>query len=81
MAKAGQPAFVIRSLGTVLHIPVSDGVKQIKKIANAPEGYEFTCLITIGYPEQYASCRNISRFSQLFLCIYLSCEAKLLIPS
>lgn len=50
MANAGKPAFVVRSLGTVLHIPVSDGVKQIKKIVNAPEDYEFTYLLITGYP-------------------------------
>lgn len=50
MAKAGKPAFVVRSLGTVLHIPVDGGLEQIKKIANAPEGYEFTYLLITGYP-------------------------------
>lgn len=41
-------------LGTVFHIPVADEVEQIKKIVNAPEGYEFTCLLTIGYPSENA---------------------------
>lgn len=41
-------------LGTVFHIPVADEVEQIKKIVNAPEGYEFTCLLTMGYPAQDA---------------------------
>lgn len=37
-------------LGTVFHIPVADEAEQIKRIVAAPEGYEFTCLLTIGYP-------------------------------
>lgn len=37
-------------LGTVFHVPVADEVEQIKKIVNAPEGYEFICLLTMGYP-------------------------------
>lgn len=41
-------------LGTVFHIPVADEVEQIKKIVNAPDGYEFTCLLTMGYPEEGA---------------------------
>lgn len=41
-------------LGTVFHIPVADEVEQIKKIVNAPDGYEFTCLLTMGYPAQDA---------------------------
>lgn len=41
-------------LGTVFHIPVADEVEQNKKIVNAPDGYEFTCLLTMGYPAQDA---------------------------
>lgn len=41
-------------LGSVFHIPVADEVEQIKKIVNAPEGYEFTCLLSIGYPAEGA---------------------------
>lgn len=41
-------------LGTVFHIPVSDEADEIKKIVGAPEGYEFTCLLTIGYPAENA---------------------------
>ena len=37
-------------LGAVFHIPVGDEVDKIKRMVNAPEGYEFTCLLTIGYP-------------------------------
>lgn len=37
-------------LGAVFHIPVADEAAQIKSIVNAPDGYEFTCLLTIGYP-------------------------------
>lgn len=37
-------------LGAVFHIPVADESEQIKQIVNAPEGYEFICLLTIGYP-------------------------------
>lgn len=41
-------------LGSVFHIPVGDEAAQIKKITGAPEGYEFICLLTIGYPAENA---------------------------
>lgn len=41
-------------LGTVFHIPVADEAEQIKKLVNAPEGYEFICLLTMGYPAEGA---------------------------
>lgn len=41
-------------LGTVFHIPVSDEADKIKQIVGAPEGYEFTCLLTMGYPAENA---------------------------
>ena len=41
-------------LGTAFHIPVSDEAEMIKKIVGAPEDYEFTCLLTIGYPAENA---------------------------
>lgn len=41
-------------LGTVFHIPVSDETDKIKEIVGAPEGYEFTCLLTMGYPAENA---------------------------
>ena len=41
-------------LGAVFHIPVGDEVEKIKSILNVPEGYEFTCLLTIGYPAEGA---------------------------
>lgn len=47
-------AATAEGLGTVFHIPVSDEADKIKKIVNAPEGYEFTCLLTIGYPAENA---------------------------
>ena len=47
-------AATAEGLGTVFHIPVSDEADEIKKIVNAPEGYEFTCLLTIGYPAENA---------------------------
>lgn len=37
-------------LGAVFHIPVSDEADKIKTILQAPDGYEMTCLLTIGYP-------------------------------
>ena len=33
---------------------VSDEAEKIKQIVNAPEGYEFTCLLTMGYPTENA---------------------------
>ena len=41
-------------LGTVFHVPVSDEADEIKKIVGAPEGYEFICLLTMGYPAENA---------------------------
>lgn len=41
-------------LGTVFHIPVADEVEKIKKIVDAPDEYEFTCLLTMGYPAENA---------------------------
>lgn len=41
-------------LGTVFHIQVSDEAEKIKEIVGAPEGYEFTCLLTMGYPAENA---------------------------
>lgn len=41
-------------LGTVFHIPVSDEAEKIKEIVGAPEGYEFICLLTMGYPAENA---------------------------
>jgi hypothetical protein len=32
--------------------------EEIKKIVNAPEGYEFICLLTIGYPAERAFLPN-----------------------
>lgn len=45
-------AATAEGLGTVFHIPVADEVEKIKKIVGAPEDYEFTCLLTMGYPGQ-----------------------------
>ena len=33
---------------------VSDEAEKIKETVNAPEGYEFTCLLTMGYPAENA---------------------------
>lgn len=41
-------------LGAVFHIPVADEVDKIKEIVSAPSGYEFTCLLTVGYPAENA---------------------------
>ena len=43
-----------KGLGAVFHIPVSDEADKIKTILHAPEGYEMTCLLTIGYPAEDA---------------------------
>lgn len=47
-------AATAEGLGAAFHIPVSDEAKKIKEIVNAPEGYEFTCLLTMGYPAENA---------------------------
>lgn len=41
-------------LGTVFHIPVADEAEKIKEIVHAPAGYEFLCLLTLGYPSEDA---------------------------
>ena len=47
-------------LGAVFHIPVSDEADKIKTILHAPEDYEMTCLLTIGYPaeDRKSACRE-----------------------
>lgn len=47
-------AATAEGLGTVFHIPVGDEAEKIKEIVNAPEGYEFACLLTMGYPTENA---------------------------
>lgn len=47
-------AATAEGLGTVFHIPVSDEADKIKEIVGAPQGYEFTCLLTMGYPAENA---------------------------
>lgn len=47
-------AATAEGLGAVFHIPVSDEAEKIKEIVKAPEGYEFTCLLTMGYPAENA---------------------------
>ena len=49
-----QLAATSEGLGAVFHIPVGDEADKIKEIVKAPEGYEFTCLLTIGYPAKGA---------------------------
>lgn len=47
-------AATAEGLGAVFHIPVSDEAEKIKEIVGAPERYEFTCLLTMGYPAENA---------------------------
>ena len=47
-------AATAEGLGRVFHIPVADEAEKIKQIVNAPEDYEFTCLLTMGYPAENA---------------------------
>lgn len=47
-------AATAEGLGAVFHIPVSDEADKIKTILHAPEDYEMTCLLTIGYPAEDA---------------------------
>ena len=41
-------------LGAAFHIPVSDEAEKIKEIVGAPEGFEFVCLLSLGYPAEDA---------------------------
>ena len=47
-------AAAAEGLGAVFHIPVADEAEKIKELVHAPEGYEFTCLLTVGYPAENA---------------------------
>lgn len=47
-------AATAEGLGAVFHIPVNDETDKIKAIIHAPEDYEMTCLLTIGYPVENA---------------------------
>ena len=47
-------AATVEGLGAVFHIPVRDEADKIKTILHAPEDYEMTCLLTIGYPAEEA---------------------------
>ena len=47
-------AAAAEGLGAVFHVPVADEAEKIKVLVHAPEGYEFTCLLTIGYPAENA---------------------------
>ncbi len=47
-------AATAEGLGAVFHIPVNDEADKIKAIIHAPEDYEMTCLLTIGYPVENA---------------------------
>lgn len=47
-------AATAEGLGAAFHIPVSDEAEKIKRIVGAPDGYEFICLLTIGYPAENA---------------------------
>ena len=43
-------AATAEGLGAAFHIPVADEAEKIKEIVGAPAGYEFICLLSIGYP-------------------------------
>ena len=43
-------AATAEGLGATFHIPVADEADRIKEIVGAPAGYEFICLLSIGYP-------------------------------
>lgn len=47
-------AATAEGLGAAFHIPVSDEAEKIKRIVGTPDGYEFICLLTIGYPAENA---------------------------
>ena len=47
-------AATAEGLGTAFHIPVHDEAEKIKEIVGAPDGYEFICLLTMGYPAENA---------------------------
>ncbi len=47
-------AATAEGLGCVFHIPVADEAEQIKKVVDAPDDYEFICLLTMGYPAEDA---------------------------
>ena len=53
-------AATAEGLGTCLHIPMGDEVEKINEVIGAPEGYELTCLLAIGYPKPDAHiCKQV----------------------
>lgn len=45
-------AATAEGLGCVFHIPVAREADEIKALVGSPEGYEMTCLLTVGYPAE-----------------------------
>ena len=53
-------AATAEGLGTCLHIPMGDEVEKINEVIGAPDGYELTCLLAIGYPKPDAHiCKQV----------------------
>ena len=53
-------AATAEGLGTCLHIPMGDEIEKINEVVGAPEGYELTCLLAIGYPKADAHiCKQV----------------------
>ena len=47
-------AATAEGLACAFRIPIGNEPEQVKRLVNAPEGYEFTCFLAIGYPAENA---------------------------
>lgn len=52
-------AATAEGLACAFRIPIGNEPEHVKRLVNAPEGYEFTCFLAIGYPSENAhSCKQ-----------------------
>ena len=47
-------AATAEGLACAFRIPIGNEPEHVKRLVNAPEGYEFTCFLAIGYPAENA---------------------------
>ena len=52
-------AATAEGLACAFRIPIADEAEHVKRLVHAPEGYEFTCFLAIGYAAEDAHvCRQ-----------------------
>lgn len=47
-------AATAEGLACAFRIPIGNEQEHVKQLVNAPDGYEFTCFLAIGYPDENA---------------------------